>query len=211
MATAVILPSYVPLSLTLNTPSGPCDLTFEPAPGNYPRLVRHLELNGCENVVPLHLAAGDAPGRVTLHLNADNDGGYALWDVRAHHLNGKSPERPAAYDVWLTRIACVVGPRPVRAMKLDIEGSEAAALRGAEPLLTGPDTVPFVIAGSNRGALIALGSSESELRDRMDARGDDTWLLQMAEPQLQRVEPNVTVEGNFVFNVLFWRRGATLP
>jgi hypothetical protein len=45
----------------------------------------------------------------------------------------------------------------------------------------------------------------------MDARGDDTWLLQMAEPQLQRVEPNVTVEGNFVFNVLFWRRGATLP
>ena len=68
MATAVILPSYVPLSLTLNTPSGPCDLTFEPAPGNYPRLVRHLELNGCENVVPLHLAAGDAPGRVTLYF-----------------------------------------------------------------------------------------------------------------------------------------------
>ena len=51
MATAVILPSYVPLSLTLNTPSGPCDLTFEPAPGNYPRLVRHLELNGCENEI----------------------------------------------------------------------------------------------------------------------------------------------------------------
>lgn len=185
-------------------------ITFEPAPSNYARLLGHLALNGCANVLPLHVAVGDADQRTTLHLNSDNDGGHALWDVRSHPLNARSRANPRAHDVWMTRIARVVGDRPVRAMKLDIEGAELGALRGARSLLEGPDGVPFVIAEVNASALAALGGSDTELRAFMDALGYDTWMMQLAEPQLMRLEPDVQVESAYVYNVLFWKRGVAL-
>ncbi|MBM4193508.1 MAG: FkbM family methyltransferase [Gemmatimonadetes bacterium] len=186
-------------------------ITFEPAPSNHERLLHHLALNGCSNVLPLPLAVGERPGPVTLHLNSDNDGGHALWDVRAHPLNDKSRARPRSASVWLTRIADVVGNRPVRAMKMDIEGSEFAALAGARALLEGAEGVPFVIAEINRGALNALGASEERLRAMMDELGYDTWVIRLTEPQLQKIDPGVTVTSDFVFNVLFWKRGVPLP
>jgi len=186
-------------------------VTFEPAPSNYRRLLHHLDINRCTNVLPLHMAVGAHEECVTLHLNSDNDGGHALWDIRSHPLNARSRETPKQYDIWMTRMSRILGDRPVRAMKLDIEGSELGALRGAIPLLAGDHGIPFVIAEINSTALEALGGSEDELRAFMNDLGYDTWLLQLEEPQLVKMEPGVTVQGNFVFNVLFWKRGVPLP
>lgn len=184
--------------------------TFEPAPANYTRLVRHLTLNACDNVVPLHLAASGAACGVTLHLNSDNDGGHALWDVRQHPLNARSRATPQAHATWAVRLADVVGRVPVRAIKLDIEGAELDALRGAEPLLVGDDSVPFIIAEINRSALHALGASEEALRAYMLDCGYDTWLMRVEEPQLSRLEPGTSLLTDSVFNVLFWKRGVAL-
>lgn len=183
---------------------------FEPAPSNYQRLVRHVALNECRNVVPLHLAAASEPGGVTLHINSDNDGGHALWDVRQHPLNERSRATPRTHQAWAVPIEGVVGAGPVRAMKLDVEGAELDALRGAEALLAGSDGVPFVVAEINRGGLNAMGTSEEELRGWMDQRGYDTWLMQVAAPQLVRLEPGASLATNSVFNVLFWKRGFAL-
>lgn len=185
-------------------------LVFEPAPSNYAQLLSHLALNGCDNVLPLHLAAGPADKAMILHLNSDNDGGHALWDVRMHALNEKSRAHPAQVDGWMTRLSRVVSGRSVRAMKLDIEGSEFGALQGAEPLLAGPAGVPFIIAEINRTGLECMGTNETQLRDYMDALGYDTWLLQAADPQLQLLEPGVLLDCNYVFNVLFWKRGVSI-
>lgn len=184
--------------------------TFEPAPDNYARLVRHLTLNGCGNVVPFHAAAAAEGQGLTLHLNSDNDGGHALWDVRHHPLNARSRAMPRAHPTWAVRVADAVGRERVRAIKLDIEGAELVALQGAEPLLVSDDAVPFVVAEINRGALQALGTSEEALRAWMHERGYDTWHLRVGDPQLHRLDPGVSIESNHVFNVLFWKRGVAL-
>jgi FkbM family methyltransferase len=186
-------------------------VTFEPAPENYSRLIHHLALNACSNVIPLHLAASADPRAVTLHLNSDNDGGHALWDVRMHQLNERSRLHPRTHDAWAVRVADAVGPQPVRAMKLDVEGAEFEALRGAEPLLAGDAGVPFVVAEINRGGLQALGASEEALRAWMHDLGYDTWLMRVEAPQLTRLEPGASLASDHVFNVLFWKRGVALP
>jgi FkbM family methyltransferase len=186
-------------------------VAFEPAASNHARLLAHLTMNGCDNVLPLQLAVGPRDAAVSLHLNSDNDGGHALWDVRTHPMNTRSRAHPAQQAVWMTRLDRVLGSRPVRAMKLDIEGSELGALQGAEPLLRGPSGIPFIIAEINHSALQWMGTSDGALRQYMDGLGYDAWAMQLADPQLVKLEPGVTVSEQFVFNVLFWKRGVPLP
>ncbi|MFI5309591.1 MAG: FkbM family methyltransferase [Gemmatimonadales bacterium] len=202
---------YTVLAAALVGPGGKV-LSFEPAPVNYAHLIEHIRVNAVRHVLPLHCAAGDTEVVVDLHLNADNDGGHALWDVRRHRDNVKSREAPRTHPVFVTtldRVSCAVAPGRVKAIKIDVEGNEHAVLRGAQRLLA-EHRVPFVIAEVNRDALRALGSSEEGLRAYMAELGYDTWLLQPAEPQLRRLEPGQTLEGNFVFNVLFRRPDAVI-
>jgi FkbM family methyltransferase len=185
---------------------------FEPSPGNYRHLVEHVALNGFANVIPMHLALGDHEHVAALHLNADNDGGHALWDVGVHRDNHKTRANPVAHPTFVTRLDHVLRGRPmasVRAIKLDVEGSEVLALRGAAETIA-RHRVPFIVAEVNRQGLESLGTSETELRNMMKGFGYEVWLLQEAEPELQPLDENTTVAGNFVFNLLFRRPGAAI-
>ena len=187
-------------------------ISFEPSPDNYRHLVEHVALNGFSNVLPLHLALGDSEGVTTLHLNADNDGGHALWDVRNHQDCVKSRAHPRAHPTYVTRLDRVLRERPmrsVRAIKLDIEGSEVLALRGAREVIS-RHQVPFIVAEVNRSGLEQMGTSEADLRALMTQHGYETWLLQDAEPELVRLADDATLSGNYVFNLLFRRPGAVV-
>jgi FkbM family methyltransferase len=183
-------------------------ISFEPAPDNYAHLVEHIRLNRYAHVLPLHCAAGSTEGVFDLHLNADNDGGHALWDVRMHQDNEKSRATPRRHPVFvatLDRVLETVASGRVRAIKMDVEGNEHAVLQGARRTLE-RHQVPFVIAEINRGGLMALGTSEESLRAYMASLGYDTWLIRPDTMELTKLEPGVTVTANVVFNVLF-RRG----
>lgn len=187
-------------------------IAFEPSPDNYRQLVEHVALNGFTNVLPLHLAVGDTEQVATLHLNADNDGGHALWDVRTHQANHKSRAMPRMHPTYVTRLDRVLRGRPmlsVKAVKLDIEGSEVRALRGAVETLA-KHQVPFVVAEVNRSGLEQLGASEWELRALMTGHGYTTWIIQDAEPELVPLADDATVLGGFVFNLLFRRPNAVI-
>jgi FkbM family methyltransferase len=182
-------------------------LAFEPSPDNFRHLVEHVALNGFTNVLPFHLALGDTEQVAALHLNADNDGGNALWDVRLHQDNHKSRSAPRIHPTYVTRLDRVLRGRPVRSLKLvkiDIEGSEVLALRGAVETLARLQ-VPFVIAEVNRGGLELMGTSETDLRVLMTGLGYETWVIQDVEPELVPLADDATVGGNFVFNLLFRR------
>ena len=187
-------------------------IAFEPSPDNYRHLVEHIALNGCTNVLPLHLALADRDGVAPLHLNSDNDGGHALWDVGMHDDNHKSRANPRAHPAYVTQLDRVLRGRPIRslkAIKIDVEGSEVLALRGAADTLARYQ-VPFVIAEVNRSGLELLGTSERELREMMTSFGYETWILQDAEPELVPLANDVTVAGHYVFNLLFRRPGAAI-
>lgn len=187
-------------------------IAFEPSPDNYRQLVEHVALNGFTNVLPFHLALGDREHVAALHLNSDNDGGHALWDVGVHQDNHKSRANPVAHPAFVTRLDRVLAGRPMRsvkAIKIDVEGSEVLALRGAAETIARYQ-VPFIVAEVNRTGLELMGTSENELRALMAGLGYDAWIIQDVEPELSPLADDLTVAGNYVFNLLFRRPGAEI-
>jgi len=178
---------------------------FEPERENYTHLLEHVAINRATNVVPLHMAVGAAPGVVDFFVNADNDGGHALWEVGRHPFNERTRAAGETRKVFVTSLDTFFGEtdiRTLKAMKIDAEGAEFAILVGATRLFA-HHQVPFVIAEVNRFGLESMGVSENHLRNLMSERGYETWLFQPGQTFLQRLSAEETPDTNYVFNILF--------
>ena len=95
-------------------------IAFEPLAANFSMLVENLKLNNISNVKPLSLACSSFAGRGTLMKPTVNNPG-------ATRLNTQQQG-----DTLVTTIDAVVLNRPVALMKMDIEGHEPLALKGAQ-------------------------------------------------------------------------------
>jgi len=98
---------------------------YEPSPNNFKLLIMNLALNGIEGVVVKNTALGDSPGTVRFaenHINTGNsrvdlsDGGLAV------PVDTLDRSVPAEWDT-------------IDLIVMDVEGSEVAAMRGAETVL----------------------------------------------------------------------------
>jgi FkbM family methyltransferase len=107
-------------------------------------VARNVAANRLEGRVILHrVGVSDASGLVSSHLS------------REHQIGFVQAAAPVQESFPTTRLDALV-PRPVVLIKLDIEGMELAALRGAEGLLR------------DRPVVFAEAHSD-ELRDAIDA------------------------------------------
>ena len=180
-------------------------ISFEPDTSNYAHLLEHVERNGASQVIPVPLAVGAQPRVAEFFVNVDNDGGHGLWNVGDHPFNARTREAPKTRKVFLTTLDDFVGssgPRKVKAIKIDAEGSEVAVLEGARKLLE-EHQVPFVVAEINTFALGAMGTSQQALLGYMTGLGYETYVFQPGQDVLRRLVPGQTVESDYVFNVLF--------
>lgn len=90
--------------------------------------------------------------------------------------NGAASLKPGGqggFTVPLTRLDDALDRLEIQhvdLLKIDIEGAEVQALRGAEKLLSGPDAPPVVCEVSEYG-LTQMGSSKDELYDLMQGHG----------------------------------------
>ncbi len=180
-------------------------ISFEPEADNFSGLVDNVRLNGFAQVEPVHMAVGEEEGEAVFFVNADNDGGHALWDVGLHAFNARSRAAPQTRRVPVTSLDAYLrgrGVSAVRAIKIDAEGAEQHVLRGAAELLRAAP-VPFVICEVNRFGLERMGSTEAGMREYMTGLGYETFVFLPGESALVRLEPDHTVETNSVFNLLF--------
>lgn len=178
---------------------------FEPERVNYAQLLEHVVINRATNVVPLHMAVGAVPSVADFFVNADNDGGHALWEVGRHPFNERTRATGETRKVFVTSLDTFFGERDIRglkAIKIDAEGAEFAILVGAANLLA-RQHVPFIIAEVNRFGLESMGVSENHLRNLMSERGYETWLFQPGQTFLQRLAAEESPDTNYVFNILF--------
>ncbi|MBV6521228.1 MAG: hypothetical protein MNPFHGCM_01361 [Gemmatimonadaceae bacterium] len=178
---------------------------FEPERDNFDHLVEHIALNSAYNVIPLHMAVGAAPAVADFFVNADNDGGHALWEVGRHPFNERSRHSPRTRKVPMTSLDHLFAGQDLgslKAIKIDAEGAEMAILVGARKLLTRYG-IPFIVAEVNRFGLESMGASERLLRGTMSEIGYETYLFQPGQAYLQRLMPDQTPETNYVFNILF--------
>ena len=192
------------LAAALVGPTGAV-FSFEPDATNYAHLIDHIEVNRATSIRPMHMAVGATPGVAEFFVNADNDGGHALWEVGRHPFNERSRESPTSRRVYVTSLDHIFADRDMsrlRAIKIDAEGAEFAILVGARGLLR-QYRVPFVIAEVNRFGLESLGASERHLRGVMSDLGYETYLFQPGQTFLQRLTADETPETNYVFNLLF--------
>jgi FkbM family methyltransferase len=98
---------------------------FEPVARFAGMVRRNITANGLERRVTVHqLGLSDRAGRATNRLSRE-------------HQVGFMPDADAADESFdIVRLDKVIGRRPVAVIKLDVEGMEAAALRGAKRILS---------------------------------------------------------------------------
>lgn len=105
-------------------------IAFEPAPRERERLERNLRLNGHRNVRVEPWALGDAAANAPLYVCLGAEGALTSLRPPTHD----TPLRQVVLDVPITTLDAYASshtlPR-VDMIKLDIEGGELAALRGA--------------------------------------------------------------------------------
>ena len=103
-------------------PAG-CVLAIEPSSRAFAILRRNVELNSLGNVETIQAAVSDKNGQVTFFNTADPS--------RSSLVAGSGNQE----EVRAVRLDSLKAPRPVRFIKIDVEGAEPVALRGAEGIL----------------------------------------------------------------------------
>ena len=133
-------------------------IAVEANPRTFKLLEANVRLNGCANVTLHHVAAGEAAGLATLfEREAGNSGG----DQVDFTGDGK---------IAVERLDALVGEQRVRLIKLDIEGAEAKALRGASGLLERADAPDLVFEFTPK-FLSGMGDDPRELIGFLQAIG----------------------------------------
>jgi FkbM family methyltransferase len=136
---------------------------FEPYPRALERLRENLELNRVTNTVVIPKGCWSEAGAASLF--DFTDGGIDLPSM------GRRPDRAVAGEVVIetVRIDDAVEP-PATAIKVDVEGAEWGALRGAERLLFG-GAPPHLLLELNQRTSAPFGYHPLELVD---------WILERA-------------------------------
>ena len=151
---------YTSLFAHLVGPSGRV-IALEPAPDNWRALNKALTTNRWNNVEIHQVAAADSSGRMYFERSSYNSGNNALCVERG---------REGAESVEVVRLDDLLAGRKVDFIKIDVQGWEAAVLRGGERTLEGnrPLRVRTEVwpAGLRRA-----GSSSDEVVELLERRG----------------------------------------
>ncbi len=113
-------------------------LAFEPEPRNYAVLAENARVSRWRNVVPLRMAVGDRVGEATLFVSPTDGGDHRTAECGAGRTKVLVP---------LTTLDAVARVRRTRIefVKMDIQGGEGAALRGARATLSRPEMRGLVV------------------------------------------------------------------
>lgn len=105
---------------------------FEPAPGTRACLLRHLKINDIDNVSVFDVAVGETAGCARLRVYEEATGVATLSESDPDHVADDVIE---VKTVTLDQHCDAHGIRTVDLLKVDIEGHELFALRGARQIL----------------------------------------------------------------------------
>lgn len=140
-------------------------LAIEPGHNNLTKLVRNIEYNKASNIEVCERPLADQEKTITFHLARDS-GINACWRSEAATV--------VSMDLMATTLD-TRGYCTPKLIKMDIEGSELEALKGAERLLN--QHPPYIVMEFNEPALKAMGATPEDIRKFMRDRGYDLFVL----------------------------------
>jgi FkbM family methyltransferase len=146
-------------SIWVSHATGASTLALDPVPGTFETLRKNIRLNDLEALIEsLRTAVGDVAGDV---LMTSNKGGL-------DHIVQKQVE--GAIQVPVARIDDLLIGRCPFAMKIDVEGFELQALRGAAATLRDRRLKAIIIELAD-WILTRYGTSAQEVRSLLESRG----------------------------------------
>jgi FkbM family methyltransferase len=154
---------------------------FEPDPANFALLRQNVALNGYHNVVLCPLAVSDRPGPARLFHSPDNAG-----DHRLHDPTGGRPAvevQAVRLDRYFERYAGTID-----VIKMDIQGSEGAALEGMRALVRRHRCLKLVTEYWPQ-ALREAGGSAARYLQLLQELGFRPYLIDERHRALVRAEP----------------------
>lgn len=137
---------------------------FEPDPTNFDLLTENISRNSATRVSIVQCAVADVTGHQTLHLyNKSNRGRHSLLAI--HDGETVDVNTVTLDEFWKSSS---LGARLPRFIKMDIEGFEFMALRGATSVLS---RCPMVMLEYSPGYMKAASIAPGELVDLMLGQG----------------------------------------
>lgn len=110
---------------------------FEPDPENFELLKKNVTINGYSNVILVNMALSDKTGDSLLFLNDENRGDHRIYD---------SGDNRQSVQITTVRLDDYFKDKKVSIdfIKMDIQGSEAKAMKGATKLLKRNKTLKLI-------------------------------------------------------------------
>ena len=149
-------------------------LAFEPDPSNFSLLQDNLKINNCDNVKAYNKAIGDAEGVLSLFLyKSYNTGRHSF--IKQKNSVGTVDVPVINLDHFLT--AEGMQHRPIKLLKIDIEGYEYTALRNAVLSL---QQTQNIITEFSPDLMKAAGQSPASYIELLKNAGFNLWEIDNA-------------------------------
>jgi FkbM family methyltransferase len=154
---------------------------FEPEPSNYELLLKNIQLNSHQNVIPVQKAVTNITGPVKLFLAEDASGHSILSDNP--HQGAILVDSTTLDDFFASRT------QPINIIKIDVEGAEDAVLEGMRRIITeNPELTIFTEFSPE--ALKRAGCLPTEYLKKLTNYGFDIYLIDEKKQSLEPAEVN---------------------
>lgn len=170
--------------------------SFEPDPTNFALLEENIRLNKAACVSPVQAAVAQESGKMTLHLfGKSNRGRHSLLAI--HEGETIEIDTVTLDEFWQER---ALGDRAPKFIKMDIEGFELMALKGATSVL---QRCPLVMLEYSPTYMRAAGLLPADLIELMEGHGFSPNVLQ--DGTLVPKDPDALKQSEQHID-LFWTR-----
>lgn len=151
---------------------------FEPDPRNFALLEENVWQNGYRNVTLVRAAVAAEPGRVQLHLNAENRGD--------HRIYPSAPGR-AAIDVEAVALDDYFSDHKghFHLVKIDVQGAETGVFLGMRKMVAEQRVARVLSEFWPRGLKLAGGDASTFLHDRLR----EGFAVSVIDEANRRIEP----------------------
>ena len=169
-------------------------VSIEPIPATRAMLHRLIERLGIADVVQVHgTGASDREGTAVFQVGTRADGSLAGARAWSRHPS-VAADATTGIEVPMARLDDLIEGE-VQFMKLDVEGAELFALRGATRLLT--ESAPTLLLEVSRSTLARQEVSREELEELLGDHGYETYAYDAGAKRLMPTRV-ATFDGNLI-------------
>jgi FkbM family methyltransferase len=162
-------------------------ISFEPVSSQFERLEENISLNIARNVRALHSAVGERNEERDIYISAEDNTGMSSFQKPGNYSGRTEKVKVVTIDKWFESS----GLAKVDLIKLDVEGSEFAAVKGMHEIIK--RFKPLLIVEINPGTLAQFGVLPADIfmyLEQLSFRG----FLMMNTGALNRIKSYETDE-----------------